>query len=422
ERSFADEPALPAGLEDGLIRLWQLAAAAMAKGLEDTAFYRDFSLLALNEVGGDPRVVSRTTAQLHRRLELRARSRPLALCASATHDTKRGEDARLRLAMLSHHADEWRDLLPRLSAATRNFASGIPHPADEYLAWQTLAAILPPGGISDCETRESLAGRLREYLLKALREGKQRTSWLAPNEDYEATICDYAEALLDPDRGEAFEREMAPFAARLARDGALASLAALALKCTAPGVPDFYQGTEFWDLTLVDPDNRRPVDYQRRARALGELEPWIAGRVAGRARLVEELLGAWPDGRIKLYILASLLQLRRRRPKLFVQGGYELVRVEGACADDVLAFRRRHGDEQLVVLVARVSPVLMNAERCALDAAAWGDTRCAIGDEKPRRWLELLSGRLVAGAEFRLPELLSPLPAAVLIPAGGNNH
>ncbi len=414
-----DEAArLPAPLRDGVARFWQLASAAMAKGLEDTAFYRDFALLALNEVGGDPRVASLSNEEFHVRMTRRARDWPAALNASATHDTKRGEDARMRLAMFTAHADEWRRLVSRRRSAAAPLRPDGVHPADEYLAWQTLLAAWPPPAAVplDKAACESLAVRLEKYLTKALREGKQRSSWLSPNVAYEKKLAVYAAALLDPARAADFQHDFLSFAAAVARSGALASLAALALKCTAPGVPDLYQGTELWDLTLVDPDNRRPVDYLLRERLLADFSPKTAGQSTDCGHDLRELLAEWPDGRIKFYVLAKLLELRRSNPDVFANGHYEPVPMEGARADDVLAFRRRYADKEVLVFIARVCPALMQKGRCALSAGAWGNTRSATPNSQTRTWRELFTGRHYRGDELLAAELLSPLPGAVLLP------
>lgn len=402
-----DEARLPGPLRDGVARFWQLAAAAMAKGLEDTAFYRDFSLLALNEVGGDPRVASLSSEDFHAAMERRARDWPQALTASATHDTKRGEDARLRLAMLAARAGQWRECLPGLGEAAAPLRPEGLHPADEYLVWQTLLAVWPPPAeaVPAGSERERLAGRIEAYLVKALREGKARSSWLAPDEDYERRVCAYASALLDPRRGAAFQRRFLPFAGALARSGALASLAALALKCTVPGVPDIYQGTELWDLSLVDPDNRRPVDYAVRRAVLDAIAD---------APDPDRLAAGWPDGRIKCFVLSRLLELRRRLPATFAAGGYRRLAVTGARSGDVLAFARGSGEAEVVVIVARVHPALEAASGCALSAAAWGDTRVELEGPGTRR--DWLNGRIQSGPVAAVSELLAPLPAAVLVP------
>ena len=406
-----DAARLPTPLRDGVARFWQLAAAAMAKGLEDTAFYRDFSLLALNEVGGDPRVASLANADFHALMEYRVRDWPNALTASATHDTKRGEDARLRLALLAAHAGEWRKRVPLLSAAAAPVRPAGLHPADEYLVWQTLLAVWPPpvARSPDAAERESLSARLEAYLVKALREGKARSTWLEPDADYERTVCDYAKALLDPGSGAEFQRHFLPLAGAVARSGALASLAALALKCMLPGVPDIYQGTELWDLSLVDPDNRRPVDYPARAAALEA----VAG--GGDDSGLDRLMRHWPDGRIKCLVLSRLLAVRRRLSDTFASGGYHRLEVTGERSTEVLAFARGTGRDQVVVAVARVQPALEVTGECALSATAWGDTRIVVDDA--HAWREALTGRRYAGGELPVGDLLAPLPAAVLTTA-----
>jgi (1->4)-alpha-D-glucan 1-alpha-D-glucosylmutase len=403
---------LPAALRDGVMRLWQLASAAMAKGLEDTAFYRDFALLALNEVGGDPRWPTLPAARFHERLHQRANDWPLALNAGATHDTKRGEDARLRLAMLASHAERWAALVAELREAVVTLRPSGLHPADEYLVFQTLLAVWPAPATSplSASVQESLAKRLHDYFIKALREGKQRTAWTQPDEAYEAGVASYATALLDPEAAPDFQRLFRPFAAAIAKSGALASLAALTLKCTAPGVPDIYQGTELWDLSLVDPDNRRPVDYPLRDRLLGECLSGL--EAAGEAHL-RALRETWPDGRIKLYCLERLLQCRREHAALFAHGDYEPVSINGSLADKALAYRRVSRDEDVVIVIARVGADLVDAQRFSLDGSVWGDTRLELGSAVARH--ELFTGRRFMGEQLALERVLDGLPAAVLL-------
>ncbi|MGH8127671.1 MAG: malto-oligosyltrehalose synthase [Gammaproteobacteria bacterium] len=407
-----DAARLSPPLRDGVARFWQLAAATMAKGLEDTSFYRDFALLALNEVGGDPRVASLSNENFHARMEQRAREWPMALTASATHDTKRGEDARMRLAQLAGHADIWRELVPFLSRAANPVRPKGLHPADEYLVWQTLLAVWPPPSIvvPDAAERESLNARLKAYLTKALREGKSRSSWVEADEAYEQQVYDYAIDLLDPELSDEFQHRFLPFAAAIARSGALTSLAALTLKCMLPGVPDIYQGTELWDLSLVDPDNRRPVDYAARITILNALDSSTDKTSAENS--VERLLAEWPNGRIKCFVMSRLLALRRSLPATFAAGGYRPLAVTGDRRDDVLAFARGTGEEQVIVVVARVHPALEVNQACALDAAAWGDTRIAI--EASYAWRECFTGRQYTAGDLAASTLLAPLPAAVL--------
>lgn len=415
--SQSEEMKLSGSLRDGVTRFWQLSTAVMAKGFEDTALYRDFSLLALNEVGGDPRVTYGAPQDLHDFLDRRARDWPLALNAGTTHDSKRGEDARLRLAMLAAEAERWSLLVAELKRAVASQRPGRLHPADEYFVWQTLLAVWPAPARKppDLSEREELAARLRGYLAKALREGKQRSSWTAPDADYEKVVSDYAVALLDPQRSADFQRLFLPFAARLARAGALAALAALALRVAAPGVPDFYQGTEFWDLSLVDPDNRRPVDFGRRGATLNTLVEESADGAAGETARLHRLMRSWPDGRIKLYLIHRLLALRKRLADVFAVGGYRPLAVSGERAEEVLAFARGPVEgREAIVLIARVSSALMVRHGFGIAAEVWGDTRIAA-EGPPRVWREALTGRQWTGNDIWLRELLSLLPAAVLV-------
>ncbi len=408
-------PRLPARLRDGATRFWQLAATAMAKGLEDTALYRDFAVLALNEVGGDPQARPLEVAGFHQRMQIRAARWPTALNASATHDTKRGEDARMRLVALAAHAAEWRTLIPQLHHAARDCGRDDLYAADEYLVWQTLLAVWPPPCHSlSASASASLRVRVQDYLVKALREGKTRSSWLEPAEDYENAVTRYARCLVGEKRGRAWRESFLPFAARVARTGALASLAALTLKLTAPGIPDVYQGTELWDLALVDPDNRRPVDYAGRLRALDALMARSGKDEVSQLQLVNALLRNWHDGRVKLHVLATLLALRQRRQQVFADGGYHPLSVDGAQADSVVAFQRGEGTDAVIVAIAHLPPESESASALGLKDSAWDDT--VIKTEWGHVGVyEVLTGRRFNQDSLRASEVFSPLPAAVFL-------
>jgi (1->4)-alpha-D-glucan 1-alpha-D-glucosylmutase len=317
-------------------KVQQLTGPVTAKALEDTSFYRFHRLLALNEVGGEPSLGALPLAEFHARMQVRQRETPLALSATATHDTKRGEDARTRILALAELADEWAGAAQRWSAmnAARR-AGGRPTPAHEYMIYQALIGAWPLDGID-----ADFVVRVQGYAVKAAREGKQETSWLNPNEGYENAFTDFIAAIL---AGEDFVADIDAFAHRTALLGALNSLSQLALKTTLPGVPDFYQGTELWDLSLVDPDNRRPVDFERRAAALTSL----AGPDWGR------LAVDWRNGDIKIAMTAKLLALRASDAALFERGRYVPLEVIGRDADRVIAFARVEGRRAVLVAVGR---------------------------------------------------------------------
>ena len=323
-----------------LCRFQQLTGAVAAKAVEDTAFYRHIALVSLNEVGGAPGRFGIEPEAFHDIFARRRRDWPDALSALSTHDHKRGADVRARLAALSELVPDWQAGLAAWSsllAPHRDGGRPAPSRRHEYLFYQTVIGTWPADGPD-----AAYADRIAAYMLKAAREGKDETSWTDPDEAYEAGLERFVRAALDP--AGPFAAEVAPFAERDARIGAVNGLAQLAMQMTLPGIPDLYQGTEEWDLSLVDPDNRRPVDWGRLAAQLeqvAEADP-------------AELAAAWPDGRIKHWLAARLLRLRRDEPDLFARGDYAPVQVSGPAAAHVVAWRRSLDGRHLVIAVPRL--------------------------------------------------------------------
>jgi (1->4)-alpha-D-glucan 1-alpha-D-glucosylmutase len=322
-------------------KLQQFTGPLMAKALEDTTFYRYHRLLALNEVGGDPATSALSLPEFHKRLKKRAETDSDGLTATATHDTKRGEDSRARILALSELANDWdaavKDWHSR-NAALVHHTEGQRRPskAHEYLLYQALIGAWPASIDGEFVTR------MQAYALKAARESKQETSWTNPNQEYETALLNYVRDLLDPAVSAGFLASFGQFAERTALVGALNSLSQMALKALLPGVPDFYQGTEFWDLNLVDPDNRRAVDFGERQRLL-----------ASGAADWSDLAANWRDGRIKLALMQRLLQLRHEFAELFQRGNYEALPVIGRHANNVIAFSRTVKRQQLVIAIGR---------------------------------------------------------------------
>lgn len=339
---------LPAGLRDVAVRFWQLSASLMAKGLEDRAFYRYLAVPALCEVGGDPRREAMDVDQFHDRMRTRIQRFPATINATTTHDTKRSEDSRYRLAVLTVHAREWSQLCDELGKICYPLRPRGVSVADEYLVWQTLLATWPvpiaPLAVRD---RLDFGERMRRYLIKALREANNRTSWQRPNDRYEQKILSYFDTLIDPASGHQFQQVFLPFLDRVAAGARDASLIAVTLKFMAPGIPDLYQGCELWNLTLVDPDNRQPVDYKLRTEMMQELLPALEGHP--RPELVDEWYEGWADGRIKFYLTARLARLRLRFPDLFSLGSYLPIEENGC--ENILSFRRQWKRTEAVVTV-----------------------------------------------------------------------
>ncbi|MFI5349347.1 MAG: malto-oligosyltrehalose synthase [Elusimicrobiota bacterium] len=350
----------PAGDEAGrqrlrfAMKLQQYTAPVQAKGIEDTAFYRYHVLISNNEVGAEPARFAETAGQFHEENRKRAQEQPRSMLATATHDTKRGEDARARIDVLSEIPAQWERTVRRWSRANASSKPVVdgeraPDANDEYLFYQVLIGAWDFAR-RDAQSLASLRERLQAYLMKAQREAKLRTSWLSPNAEYEKATADFIAMVL---RDRDFKSLFLPFARRVAAIGALSSLTRTVLKIASPGVADFYQGTELWDLSLVDPDNRRPVDYAARREMLASLEPLLSARGAGEAGL-NELLGRWEDGRLKLFVTAKALRYRRDHADLFLKGSYEPLEVRGRFADRFIAFRRVFGAEEAVVVVSRL--------------------------------------------------------------------
>ncbi len=400
------------------MKFQQYTGPVQAKGAEDTAFYRYNMLASLNEVGGDPQRFGLTPQAFHELNLQRRQDWPLSMLGSATHDTKRGEDVRARLNALAEIPDEWGRQLTvwaRTNAAHRSEVDGEPAPDrnDEYLFYQTLLGTWPPGAAA---ADGMLIERLQQYMCKAVKEAKVHTSWVTENQAYEAALARFVERVLAGPTSRRFLGTFLPFQARLARLGMINSLSQLVLKVVSPGVPDFYQGTELWDLSLVDPDNRRPVDYQERRRMLGDLESLLAeeGR-GGRGAALREMLEHWEDGRIKLFITAASLRLRRALAPLFHEGSYEALDPFGEGAHHVVAVARRHRGTTVIAAVTRLSAALTRETPLPIGADVWGNTRLPLPfDIAGAR--DILSGTAIgAGSSLALAEVFAACPVAILV-------
>jgi len=362
------------------MRFQQLTGPAMAKGVEDTAFYRYHRFVALNEVGGAPDRFGHTVDELHAWAAETLERRPRTLLATSTHDTKRAEDVRMRLAVLSEIPDRWRDAVRRWVGMNERHRRGAwPDRNFEYLLYQTLVGAWPID-----------AARAKVFMQKAAREAKLETSWHRPNEEYEQALDAFVGAVLsDP----AFVADLDAFVAPLVGPGRVNSLAFVLLKLTAPGVPDFYRGTELWDLSLVDPDNRRPVDYDLRRRLLSELD-----------RLTpDEILARQDEGLPKLWLIRQGLRVRRAHAEAFAAGAYRPIEAVGARREHVIAFRRG----EAIVSVAPRWPLSVGGD--------WQDTRVAI---PPGDWRNVLTGDEWQGGDVDVADLLRRFPVALLASAG----
>jgi len=368
------------------MRFQQFTAPVVAKGIEDTAFYRYTRLIALNEVGGHPARFGIPLAEFHAAAEERARRWPATMLGSSTHDTKRSEDVRARLAVLSEFSSGWRLSLRRWSLMNPTGVSR----SDQYHFYQALL------GVWEGRADEALAQRLKAYMLKAAREAKQRTSWINPDQDYEKALEEFvARSLENP----AFLQDLGATAARLAHLGFLVGLSQALVKVASPGVPDYYQGTEIWDFSLVDPDNRRPVDYALRRKLLD-----------GKG---EGLLQDLPDGRAKLHVIRKGLEVRRKFPALFHGARYTPLHADGGREENVIAFSLSDAESALVAVAPRLFSKLMHADDPApLGAKAWAESRLALPQGE---FVNVLTGERHAGGAVRVAALLSTFPVALLV-------
>ncbi|MEX2571542.1 MAG: malto-oligosyltrehalose synthase [Gemmatimonadota bacterium] len=413
-----------------VMKFQQLTGPVMAKGVEDTSFYIYNRLVSLNEVGGEPDHFGIAPHDLHRWIAERAERWPQAMNSSSTHDTKRSEDVRARINVLSEIPHEWRDAVSRWAQMNRPLKSEVdgdpvPDANDEYLLYQTLVGAWPLD-VHDKEVGAEFRDRVQAYMEKATREAKLHTSWINPNEVFDNGLREFIGEILDFGAGwherRGFLSDFATFQADLAQDGMVNSLAQTLLKLTAPGVPDVYQGQEMWDFSLVDPDNRRPVDYDKR-RAV--LEAVSAAREAPErfADFASELVRDWPDGRIKMLVTHMSLDLRRERPQTFLNGDYVPLEVEGARADHLFAFARSYRAETVVVVVPRLPRTFRSSTGVEItDPAGWRDTWVAgATDVLGGTFRNVFTGaslRPTSGSERgSLPagEVLGGFPVALLV-------
>ncbi|MGR2739491.1 malto-oligosyltrehalose synthase [Billgrantia sp. Q4P2] len=392
-----------------IVRFQQLTSPVAAKAVEDTAGYRSAALISRNDVGFDGERFSHSPRQFHDANAWRARHFPHGLVATATHDHKRGEDVRARLAALSENASGFATRVERWCEMATPLRQALPEgpaptPGDELFLYQMLLGAWPPTlARDDTEAMQRFAERLAQWQQKALREAKLRTHWLWPDEAYESACRDYLEGLLTTSE---LCRELETAARELDLPGALNGLVQTALRLTVPGVPDLYQGCEFWDFSLVDPDNRRPVDHAARQAALEQDHEPVAA------------LASWQDGRVKQSLVARLLTLRHAHRDLFPHGDYRALPVEGEHGDRLVAFLRQHGGQQLLVVAPRLAAgLLTGAERPHVPPSRWGNTRVLIPSETGAAWQNTLTGTTLkeTGKSFAVEELLSDFPVGIHI-------
>ncbi len=405
------------------LKFQQLTGPVMAKGVEDTAFYVYNRFISSNEVGSSMKSFGISVETFHASNEERLLHSPDAMLATSTHDTKRSEDVRNRLNVLSELENRWPSLIRRWhrtnAKARQTLEDGrvAPDANEEYLIYQTIAGAWP-WVMESQEDRKAFADRLKEYMSKALSEAKINLSWVSPNEKYVAAVHAFLESMLTP-TGRAketkFVESLNEILPQLRMFGAVNSLAQVVLKVASPGVPDFYQGTEMWDLSLVDPDNRRPVDYPVRANVLDALQETAAQQ--GAAALCADLLRDMSDGRVKLWTVHRALITRRDFAEVFRRGEYLPVTVEGAIAQHVISFVRRHHGQSVLVAVPRFACTLMGKQAKLPLGDAWGSESLPLPDSTGRNFVNVFTDEpITLTSEGRLPlkEIFRIFPVAIL--------
>jgi (1->4)-alpha-D-glucan 1-alpha-D-glucosylmutase len=409
-----------------VLRFQQLTGAVMAKGMEDTAFYRYFPLASLNEVGGDPARFGITVEVFHDKNQQRMDGRPHGLSATSTHDTKRSEDVRARLNVLSEMPDRWYGHILRWQKLNQDHKTQIngteaPDANDEYLIYQTLVGAWPfcpqiENGLED-EVNE-FSRRIEEYVIKAIREAKVHTSWISPNEAYEQGVRRFIRAILDLAPGNRFFNEFTEFQQTIARAGMYNSLSQTLLKIALPGVPDFYQGTEIWDFSLVDPDNRQPVDFAQRRKFLADISEAERGNLID---FIEQMMRQPEDGRIKMYLMKRALNFRRMQHELFATGDYQPLLVAGSRNNHVIAFSRTMRNRSIIVATGRFFSRLGTRDRLPIGRAVWNETFILMEKRtKFSRYRDVFTGEVLKVIEHKnksglpLAGAFSRLPVALL--------
>jgi (1->4)-alpha-D-glucan 1-alpha-D-glucosylmutase len=405
-------------------RFQQLTGPFTAKGIEDTAFYRYHCLISLNEVGGHPTAFGIGLQEFHERCLERAARWPHALSVLSTHDTKRGEDVRARINALSELPHEWRAKVRtwhRWNRGKKAIVDGAaaPDKNDEYLLYQTLLGAWPTGPLDE-PRRADFVERMQAYMHKALREAKIHVSWINPRPQYDDAVRRFIANALDPVASREFLEDFGAFQARIAEMGVRNSLAQTVLRLAAPGVPELYQGAELWELHLVDPDNRRPVDFGRREALLGELRAHIEAAAGDLARLARALFEERHDGRVKLYLILRGLAFRRQHPRLFQRGDYVPLAASGAWSNTLCAFARTHESDEIVVAVPRSASRLIGAGGHG-DPAVWGEEVLNLQPGSAGRvYRNLFTGETVESRErdgrpaLELARVFASLPVAIL--------
>lgn len=405
-----------------IMRFQQITAPIVAKGIEDTAFYRYNPIISLNEVGGDPDQFGISTEQFHSRNITRLRDFPQSMLNTSTHDSKRSEDARSRISVLSEIPEEWFSVVKKWSMLNKSklrLEGGrmIPDKNDEYLFYQALIGCWPFGKL-DHKEHATIVERMVSYMKKASKEAKLNTSWIDPDRSYDEGLESYVRSVLDRETNSQFLASFLGFFKKISYFGMLNSLSQQVLKLTSPGVPDIYQGNELWDFSLVDPDNRRPVDFRARKEKLNWLVTMIRKR--GMFELSSKLLANWQDGALKMSVIHAILSYRREHFELFATGKYFPLRVNGQCNSNVVSFMRSYKGKRCVVIVPLLFTRLTEQGSPPVGTEVWGDTCVEIPVPGGTEFRNLFTNELVqtrkAGgtSSLSLSEVYAKFPFAVL--------
>lgn len=396
-----------------VMRFQQFTGPLMAKGFEDTTLYAYNRLISLNEVGGEPYLFGISLDQFHEFNRQRMQNWPHAMTATSTHDTKRSEDVRARINVLSEITKEWEARVKAWRAINRGKKSrvrrrAVPDGNDEYFFYQTLIGAFP----FETEHLSAFVARIKDYIIKAIREAKIHTGWLKPESDYEEAYLSFIEKVLQPSKENEFLKDFLPFQNKVAHYGMLNSLSQTILKITSPGVPDFYQGTELWSLTLVDPDNRRPVDFRKRQQLLTEVR-----RSEANKHYLEKIKASPQDGKIKLFLTYQALKARKERQALFEKGAYLPLQAEGPLKEHLVAFARHEGSSWAVTIAPRFFTSLVEAGQYPVGTELWNDTRIILPGHSPAKWKEAITSTEVPAhkGEISVGEALQDFPVALLV-------
>ncbi len=403
---------------DFVMRFQQLTGPVTAKGVEDTAFYRYYPLASLNEVGMNPLHFGTKVELFHKENQERLQTWPYTLVATSTHDTKRSEDVRARINVLSENLEEWKKALHQWSQLNHSRKilidnREVPNHNEEFLLYQTLVGTWPLYPM-DATARAQYIDRIQKYMLKALKEAKIHTSWINPNEEYEKAVQEFILRILDLEPDNHFLKDFEKFIFPIIRAGMFNSLSQTLLKMTIPGIPDFYQGSELWEFNLVDPDNRRPVDYSNRQYLLSMLKHKAQ---EDPGSLVAHLMETPEDGRIKLYLTAQILNFRLQFPSLFKDGDYVPLEVKGEKSRHIVAFSRIKEQKQIIVAVGRFYTLLGNVPMINPIGEVWKDTVLVLPTQIEGRFRDLLSGLILSSTQdrnFQAQQVFSKLPIAIL--------